>query len=113
MEVEQNLDKHEEKSIASTGEHESANKTASESTCSANEKSTQTVYGQHMLGAKIETMILRNSTIAQTTNNYEILNATNRMDPNIVLKDGKNTKFFIGLFPEHFKGLFAFLGPAK
>ena len=113
VEVEENIDEYKGESNVIVGEHESAVNTSSESTCSANEKSTQTVYDQYILGAKIETMILRNSTIAQTTKNYEIPNATNRMDPSIVLKDRQNTKFFIGLFPEHFESLFAFLGPAK
>ena len=76
------------------------------------DKETQTVYDQYILGARVETMILRNETVVEEGKEND-LNPVNKMDPNVVLKDRKKTKFFTGLFPEQFETLFMFFGPAK
>lgn len=78
---------------------------------SSNDKATQTMYNQYILGAKIETMIMKNDAAIQ--NEPIGPEFANRMDPSFVLEDRKNTKFLLGLFPEQFYALYNFLGPAK
>ncbi len=77
----------------------------------SNSKETQTVYDKYVLGAKIETIVLKNQTSLHAegtdkkyTHNLDLIN---------ILKDREKTKFFTGLFPEQFDALFNFLGPAK
>lgn len=76
------------------------------------DRGTQTQYEQYVLGAKVETMILRNQTVVQESDDC-ISNRVNMLHPNVVLKNRQKTKFFTGLFPEQFETLFTFLGPAK
>lgn len=71
-----------------------------ESVARTDDKSTQTVYNRYVLGAKIETMILKHDATLQ--NEKKEAKTINKLDPSIVLKDCKNTKFFLGLFPEQF-----------
>ena len=82
--------------------------------------STQTIYDKYVLGAKIETVILRNDAktrksnfIAKDMKDGGTMNRLNLMSPNVILADRKKSKFFIGLYPDQFEALFKFLGPAK
>ena len=84
----------------------------SDSCAILNDNATQTVYDQYILGSKVETMILRNQVAVQDKNTIDST-PKNTMNPSVVLKDRKKTKFFTGLFPEQFEALFTFLGPAK
>ena len=52
----------------------------------------QTQYEQYVLGAKVETMILRNQTVAQESDDC-ISNRVNMLHPNVVLKNTKNKIF--------------------
>ena len=63
------------------------------------DRETQTVYDQYILGAKLETMILRNQSVVEERKESD-LNLVNMMDPSVVLRDRKKTKFFTGLSPK-------------
>ena len=76
------------------------------------DRGAQTQYEQYVLGAKVETMILRNQTVVQESVEC-ISNRVNMLDLSVFLKNRQKTKFFTGLFPELFETLFTFLGPAK
>ena len=79
------------------------------------DQSTQTQYDKYFLGAKIETMILRNQIKSNDNNVKSSCNhdCTNSMSSAHILTDQKKCKYFIGLYPDQFEALFNFLGPAK
>ena len=81
------------------------------------DKSTQTKYEKYCLGAKIETITMRN-TLSLWNNSVDnkqkqFENNINPMNPEYILSNKEKCKFFIGLFLEQFDFLFEFLGPAK
>ena len=76
-------------------------------------KETQTVYNNYFLGAKVETMIMKNQVLLCTENFTEAPIVPTTMSVEAILKDAAKAKYFIGLFPEQFEILFDFLGPAK
>lgn len=80
-------------------------------TSNAVHQGTQTVYDKYMLGAQIETMILRNKTTISQSGGTNIQLDT--MSPELILQDQKKAKYFIGLYPGQFEILLDFLGPAK
>lgn len=84
-------------------------------TSNAVHQGTQTVYDKYMLGAQIETMILRNkTTISQSDGAARSANfQLDTMSPELILQDKKKAKYFIGLYPGQFEILLDFLGPAK
>ena len=84
-------------------------------TTSAVHQSTQTVYDKYILGAQIETMILRNKTaVSQSDGMVRDTNIRlNTMSAELILQDDKKAKYFIGLYPGQFEILYEFLGPAK
>ena len=76
------------------------------------EKATQTVYDNYILGAKIETMLIRNRVKVDNVGKDKYV-PKNSMLPESILTDKKKAKFFTGLFPLQFDALYNFLGPAK
>ena len=80
-------------------------------------KSTQTSYDKFILGAKVDTMILRNN-LKLTTDHWSCSTETkpavnNPMDVMFILDNEVKCKYFIGLTPRQFWSLYEFLGEAK
>ncbi|XP_065664324.1 uncharacterized protein LOC136086025 [Hydra vulgaris] len=87
------------------------------------DKSTQTIYDKYMLGAKIETIVLKNSLNQNQENQTALLNQTllnslhclvaNTMSMENISFSEKSCKYFIGIHEFQFSTLYDFLGPAK
>jgi hypothetical protein len=79
---------------------------------------TQTMYDKFILGARIETMIMKNEmktqlTRSSTTSSNIICSKYGQMEISSILKSGKKTKYFTGLDPGQFWMLYDWLGDAK
>ena len=74
------------------------------------DSSTQTVYNKCMLGAKIETIILKNKTLLGST--FEVNSYGNYSIHKIMASD-QTCKYFTGLDTKQLEILYHFLGPAK
>ena len=81
--------------------------------CKENEKSTQTVYDKYMLGAKIDTMILKNQIQTKTGDNDKTSAKHGKMSIDTILSSENVSKYFTGLYPSQFWSLYKWLGPAK
>ena len=92
-------------------QHEPAS-TSSESDEKFFDKGSQTIYDKYMLGAKIDTLLLRNEVIVGEKEGDK-LKIKNPMDPEYILGIEKKCKFFIGLYPFEFSALYEYLGDAK
>ena len=79
------------------------------------DKATQTVYDKYVLGAKIDTILLRNQVVQEKVEakNLSQCKSFNRMSPAVILASESKSKYFIGLYPSQFWALYEFLGPAK
>ena len=81
-----------------------------------NTKATQTAsLDKLVLGAKLENTILRHSMLATNESGgiKRKRRDANRMSFKVIYAERKTFKHFIGLYPEEFDALYAFLGPAK
>ena len=74
------------------------------------DSSTQTVYNKYMLGAKVETIILKNKTLLGST--FEVNSYGNYSIHKIMASD-QTCKYFTGLDTKQLEILYHFLGPAK
>ena len=77
---------------------------------STSEVATQTMYDKYVIGAKIETMVLKNEARFSGMNKKHEINS---MSPQTILASRKMSKIFLGLYPDQFDALYNFLGPAK
>ena len=84
-------------------------------TCSNQvDKETQTVYDKYILGAKIESILLKNGkALTESPLDPSPSQSGNTMSPDVILADEKKSKYFIGLYPQQFDMLYEFLGKAK
>lgn len=77
-----------------------------------NDKSTQTIYDKYILGAQIETIIMKNSLAKDDCLPSEITLHGN-MSMQVILSSDVKSKYFIGLRTNQFWALYEWLGPAK
>ena len=92
---------------------ESLPSTSSESDQGHADKETQTVYDKYMLGAKIDTMLLRNEVVVGKECKEGDKTTKNPMAPENILQNEKRCKFFLGVYPFEFNALYNYLGEAK
>ena len=75
-----------------------------------------TLTGPDMLAiaGRIDNVSLKNElSLIKNSENIPMYRSQNSVDMNVILKFEKDTKYFIGLTPRHFRSLYKFLGDVK